>query len=525
MLLFPLSSLLLAATHYHAFTPAVLRSTTTSNTRLFISSWTSDRPREQSKQARDPDQYIQDYLPAPEAVEARSTIDGALVVTGLVGERNDQFLLDLLNHQESAFEFETIRLLVPDAGKAKKQLLSRSARYTGLLDKLECVSSSSSSDSDTDLVLPTAEQLEGVSTWLAVVDHKVTDGPTACATIAALAKATDGLSNVAILVTNAVQLETAACQTAVDALNDSSSSSDDDGLSYTVVAVGPTHDGPEGGECYQYEPLTEAPALSDTAVFGREEAYRIISELLQLECGVNKALAFAEVYNVNATETKLIKGLREAGYDRMQEIDHMLREGPEVRTVHHTMWTGQHSLRTYICFLSASMHPQGYEKAIDEWRNRNPDWDKGYTTDIWWEAPEYKESRARSEARAARLAELDKEELQSEVEVLAKDWARREYFKQTMSGAVDSATVSEEEYVETVWDRALKEGEWAYKKSKGELTEEEAAGELVTFKARQAKKEEVMLQRAKEELAKVMKEDLTEEKKDDDEEDDDDDEE
>lgn len=57
----------------------------------------------------------------------------------------------------------------------------------------------------------------------------------------------------------------------------------------------------------------------------------MITECLQLEVGVDKALSFAEVYDVNATETKLIKGLREAGYARPQEIDHMLRDGTKVR--------------------------------------------------------------------------------------------------------------------------------------------------------------------------------------------------
>jgi hypothetical protein len=57
---------------------------------------------------------------------------------------------------------------------------------------------------------------------------------------------------------------------------------------------------------------------------------RMISECLQLECGANKALTFSEVYDVNATEVKLIKGLREAGYARPQEIDHMIRVGTGV---------------------------------------------------------------------------------------------------------------------------------------------------------------------------------------------------
>ena len=70
--------------------------------------------------------------------------------------------------------------------------------------------------------------------------------------------------------------------------------------------------------------------LPAKATFSREEMYRMVTELLQLECGVNQALVFAEVYNPNITEAKLIKGLREAGYARPQEIDHMIRNGPKV---------------------------------------------------------------------------------------------------------------------------------------------------------------------------------------------------
>lgn len=112
----------------------------------------------------------------------------------------------------------------------------------------------------------------------------------------------------------------------------------------------------------------------------------------------------------------------------------------------------------------------------------------------------------------------------SEVEVLAQEWARREYFQQTMSGAVDSTTVSQDEFTKTVWERAMKEGEVAYKKARGELTDAEAAGELETFQAQQKRKQEVMLQKAKEELAAVMAEDLNaSDKKDEDEDDDEDD--
>jgi hypothetical protein len=70
--------------------------------------------------------------------------------------------------------------------------------------------------------------------------------------------------------------------------------------------------------------------LPSDAIFSRDEAMRMITECLQLECGVNKTLSFSEVYDVNATEAKLIKGLRKAGYARPQEIDHMMNDGPTV---------------------------------------------------------------------------------------------------------------------------------------------------------------------------------------------------
>ena len=45
-----------------------------------------------------------------------------------------------------------------------------------------------------------------------------------------------------------------------------------------------------------------------------------------------KAFVFSEVDNVNMTEAKLIKGLREGGYTRPQEIDHMIVKGAAVST-------------------------------------------------------------------------------------------------------------------------------------------------------------------------------------------------
>jgi len=298
---------------------------TAPRTVLWISSWgTSGPPHRWADSAtkEDPEKNVQAYLKEPEAVEARDNIDGTCMVSGVVRskDRTDQFIFDLLNHEESAFEFDKIVAFVDNQAFAKKRLLSRSARYTGLLDKLDFVEAKSEG------ALPELDQLEGVKSWVAYFD-----GPDMLDQVkkaAALAKEASTVENLAILLGNANELDAASCQSALDALKG------DPALTYTLVAVGKLEDRPEGNQCYQYKDFgTEEAVLPAKAVFSRDESYRMITELLQLECGTNRALTFAEVYNANITEYKLVKGLRQAGYARPQEIDHMIREGPEVRVL------------------------------------------------------------------------------------------------------------------------------------------------------------------------------------------------
>jgi len=315
--------------HSASTTTIVGSRTTSSSTRLYISSWgTKGPPSRWASDVKDIEKRIQDYLPEPEAVEARDNIDATILVSGAVNNKepssgDQQFLFDLLNHQDSAFEFDKIVAFVNDAAFSKKRLLSRSARYTGLLDKLDFV------QAETAGALPTVEQLKGCKSWLAVLpssgDSNLLEE---CEQIAATAKQVDDLENVAILLTGANELPAKECQAVVDSLK-----SMGDKKQYTVVAVGKLQDHPEGQTAYHYGTFgSDDAVLPAEAIFSRQEAYRMVTELLQLECGVNKALTFAEVYNANVTEAKLIKGLREAGYARPQEIDHMVRVGPKVRT-------------------------------------------------------------------------------------------------------------------------------------------------------------------------------------------------
>jgi hypothetical protein len=242
---------------------------------------------------------------------------------------------------------------------------------------------------------------------------------------------------------------------------------------YTLVAVGELQDTPEGTDPYSfYEMGSSESTVSEDATFSRDEAMRIITECLQLEAGVNRALSFSKVTDANATEAKLIKGLREAGYARPQEVDHMLRDGVTK-----------------------------YKKAIADFMEKNPDYEKGYTSDVWWEEEKFQKSVRKSALRSEAENQKVKDARVQEIEKIAKEWAKREYFKQMMEGTVD-ADLSEESFMESVWERAMFEGDLVYRQMNGEATDADA--ELEDFKAKQARKKQAMLQKAKSELRSIL---------------------
>jgi hypothetical protein len=264
-------------------------------------------------------------------VAAKEQLIGTTVlVSGWVRdkERTDQFVFDLLNHEDNgAFDFTKIIAFVDDTKFAKKRLLSRSARYTGLLDKLDFVQSSAPG------ALPTVEQLAGVKNWLAHVPDANLDLLTQ---IAGLAKQADSMATVSVLVTQANAASGVAPM--LEALK-----AFEGGPTFSIVAVGDINEKAEGSVPYELLDLSNATATAaltegivlNNATFSRDESLRLVTECLALGSASNKAFAFQEVYDVNQTESKLIRGLREAGYTRPQEIDHMITKGPAVRIHRH----------------------------------------------------------------------------------------------------------------------------------------------------------------------------------------------
>jgi hypothetical protein len=88
-----------------------------------------------------------------------------------------------------------------------------------------------------------------------------------------------------------------------------------------------------------------------------------------------------------------------------------------------------------------------------------------------------------------------------EIEKIGREWAKREFFKESMAGTTD---LKEDKYVEAVWDRALMEGELKYREMHGEKVNKDA--EYSDFEERQKRKEETFLKLAKEELAEILEE-------------------
>jgi hypothetical protein len=128
--------------------------------------------------------------------------------------------------------------------------------------------------------------------------------------------------------------------------------------------------------------------------------------------------------------------------------------------------------------------------------------------EAWWEDPKFKKSVEEAQGNYSGQKNKDievvvKDDRTIEVEKIAKDWAKREYYKQSMDGTVDP-DMTEDDFIVSVWDRAMFEGDLKYRQMNGETMDAEA--ELQDFKAQQERKQQVALKRAKEELKELLDE-------------------
>jgi hypothetical protein len=152
----------------------------------------------------------------------------------------------------------------------------------------------------------------------------------------------------------------------------------------------------------------------------------------------------------------------------------------------------------YLTVSIPSRHLQAYEQAIEDYKVRKPQ----ATAQDDWLAQKQKELDENAAERKKRIKEEYEENKTKEIEDIAREWAKREYFRKATSGDMP---YSEEEYIKSVWERALFEGDLKYRMLHGQETDERK--ELAEFKKKQEKKKAMMLERAKAALNEALGED------------------
>jgi len=403
----------------------------------------------------------------------RTNLGSTILLSGTV----DPTLLSILNNNFFGqdlvpnFEFTTIKALVKDVGKAKKGAISREARYGGLLDKL-VIEEKSSSNNDDD-VLPTMEELEGVSSW--IVQLSLTnDISTKLSQIGKLAKESSSVTNVVVLV------EGMSCTlNTVDGwekvLEDSSNSNngeEEENYKCTLLAVGELYDGVNDGGYYHIGPLDKSGIenmdnkvdIIDAPKLSKKKAYQLLAHSLSLDSTVSQSLIayeypsvalnaitqpYAEGEFVNRDEEgnekedtyknvkmegRMIQAMREMGFTQYMELDVLVGKGLE-------------SYKEYLA------NPPNKENAFASASSKS----KRDEIDEKIMAQLEKESAERKAIQDVK----DAEQRSIDIEGIAKEWVTREYTLRMLNGDIDDS-VSEKDFMVSVWDEALVEGEKAY---------------------------------------------------------------
>ena len=282
--------------------------------------------------------YLSKIAQSSPPVVLRQQLGNTVVISGFNPEEPaSQEILAFLNNEFSPHlsnTFSKIVAHVDDVKVGKKRLISRSARYTGLLDKLDFTQSESAG------MLPTMGQLEGVSSWVAHVDggdlSKIEE-------IVAVAQEAESVKNVAILVSGAQNVKGEELKQVEDMMKSKATT-----FAYTLVVVPEWNDEPEANTAFGLVNVTdvvdEAPFGGEgvAASFSREESLRIITEALAIDKASGKCVVASAAPDLKSVESMLVQGMREVGFDRLQEVEHMFTRGVKV------------------CYMLVGLYPVGY---------------------------------------------------------------------------------------------------------------------------------------------------------------------
>ncbi|CAJ1945032.1 unnamed protein product [Cylindrotheca closterium] len=362
---------------------------------------------------------IQSYVPVAGPVLTRKNIQDSTCIVS--GSRVTPELFYLLNHEDSAFGFNKIVSLSQDVSKTKKRLLTRTARYTGLLSKLAY---------EEGTVVPPSSVLEEATNWIALVDT-----PDELKTLISSASQVQNLSVLFFYAPEAEsQLESLSSElmtanpSASLVLVPQASVEEDPNEDPLEADFKPTpimyyyEQGKGEALIPEEEKVTKTPKaaveeeekkasvvmepkLVHDAEFTFDEANRLAIECLQLQAGAGKTLKVQCMEKKSmlvmmqlvrqespATQnlfTKLVLGLREAGYERPQEIAYMLDKGVD------------HMKEAITNFGVAN---PGAVKAMKSTGSASTaDGDAIQTTNAWWEDPEFQKLVKESSLKTGEL--------------------------------------------------------------------------------------------------------------------------
>jgi hypothetical protein len=88
---------------------------------------------------------------------------------------------------------------------------------------------------------------------------------------------------------------------------------------------------------------------------------------------------------------------------------------------------------------------------------------------------------------------------EKEIEEIATDWAKRQFYQASLDGKV-AADMTEEQYIDSIWEMAVKEGEARWRKLQGFSDEDPS-----TWDEKLKQKQAVLAKQAESEIAGMMR--------------------
>ena len=240
-------------------------------------------------------------------------------------------VLDFLNKDDAKyFKFDSIVAYVKDGKSAKKRMIGRNARYTGLLDKLSFVEGEG--EEGDDGLIPQDGQLEGVYSWVVHVPCEGGDGTMDQLTrVMEAAEKAESVKHVAILLSGANDLDSKALSEMEKKLQSVATT-----FQYTVVVVPEWNDVPEAQCAYGILNVTDVAGESPFVTgetFSREESLRILTECLAIEGAKGKCVVANAAPDKTSVEGMLIQSMRESGFSRIEEVGMMVMNGAKVSSI------------------------------------------------------------------------------------------------------------------------------------------------------------------------------------------------